>query len=140
MEQTFTAGTTVVSAALAALTTVRDPELDEPVTTLGFVASCSVSRDGRAEVRLGHARPARHGVDGRFEGGRAGEHSPDDGRLAGGGPDGDQFANARPGRDGPARWGMTACGHHDVSWPSPRHRAPTASVDAPISFTYHLPL
>jgi metal-sulfur cluster biosynthetic enzyme len=37
---------------LAALGTVRDPELDEPVTTLGFVASCSVSRDGRAQVRL----------------------------------------------------------------------------------------
>jgi len=44
--------TTVVSAALAALTTVRDPELDEPITTLGFVASCVVSCDGRAVVRL----------------------------------------------------------------------------------------
>jgi metal-sulfur cluster biosynthetic enzyme len=43
---------TVVSAALAALTTVRDPELDEPITTLGFVASCVVSCDGRAVVRL----------------------------------------------------------------------------------------
>jgi len=43
---------TVVSAALAALTTVRDPELDEPVTTLGFVASCAVSCEGRAVVRL----------------------------------------------------------------------------------------
>jgi len=43
---------TVVSSALAALTTVRDPELDEPVTTLGFVASCVVSCDGRAVVRL----------------------------------------------------------------------------------------
>ena len=44
--------TSVVSAALAALTTVRDPELDEPITTLGFVASCVVSCGGRAVVRL----------------------------------------------------------------------------------------
>jgi metal-sulfur cluster biosynthetic enzyme len=42
----------VVSAALAALATVRDPELDEPITTLGFVGSCVVSCDGRAVVRL----------------------------------------------------------------------------------------
>jgi metal-sulfur cluster biosynthetic enzyme len=42
----------VVSAALAALATVRDPELDEPITTLGFVASCVVSCEGRAVVRL----------------------------------------------------------------------------------------
>ena len=37
--------------ALAALATVRDPELDEPITTLGFVASCTVSA-GQAQVRL----------------------------------------------------------------------------------------
>jgi metal-sulfur cluster biosynthetic enzyme len=43
---------TVMSAALAALTAVRDPELDTPITTLGFVASCTVSGDGRATVRL----------------------------------------------------------------------------------------
>jgi metal-sulfur cluster biosynthetic enzyme len=49
---TVTNDTTVVSAALSALTTVRDPELDEPITTLGFVASCVVSREGRAVVRL----------------------------------------------------------------------------------------
>jgi metal-sulfur cluster biosynthetic enzyme len=42
----------VASAALAALATVRDPELDEPITTLGFVASCVVSDQGRASVRL----------------------------------------------------------------------------------------
>ncbi|MGD0706541.1 MAG: iron-sulfur cluster assembly protein [Trebonia sp.] len=42
----------LASAALAALTTVRDPELDEPITTLGFVASCVVSGAGRAAVRL----------------------------------------------------------------------------------------
>ena len=73
---------TVVSAALAALATVRDPELDEPITALGFVASCTVSCDGpgggpaapahlllRAELRLphggrrlrrGHRGPGRH--------------------------------------------------------------------------------
>jgi len=42
----------LIGAVLAALATVRDPELDEPVTTLGFVASCTVSPEGRARVRL----------------------------------------------------------------------------------------
>ena len=37
---------------LRALETVRDPELDEPITSLGFVAACTVSSDGDAEVRL----------------------------------------------------------------------------------------
>lgn len=37
---------------LDALRTVRDPELDEPVTELGFVSSCTVSDDGHAQVRL----------------------------------------------------------------------------------------
>ncbi len=37
---------------LAALGTVRDPELDEPVTDLGFVSSCTVSGGGEVEVRL----------------------------------------------------------------------------------------
>ena len=37
---------------LIALATVRDPELDEPITALGFVASCTVADDGRAVVRL----------------------------------------------------------------------------------------
>ncbi len=37
---------------LAALEGVRDPELDEPVTDLGFVSSCTVSADGVADVRL----------------------------------------------------------------------------------------
>src|SRR6516164_11068299 len=41
-----------VGTALAALATVRDPELDEPITTLGFVTSCTVSADGDARVRL----------------------------------------------------------------------------------------
>jgi metal-sulfur cluster biosynthetic enzyme len=37
---------------LAALDTVRDPELDEPVTGLGFVSSCTVSEEGDVQVRL----------------------------------------------------------------------------------------
>jgi metal-sulfur cluster biosynthetic enzyme len=37
---------------LAALDMVRDPELDEPVTSLGFVAGVTVSPDGDAEIRL----------------------------------------------------------------------------------------
>lgn len=37
---------------LAALDAVRDPELDEPVTELGFVSSCTVSADGDVQVRL----------------------------------------------------------------------------------------
>lgn len=37
---------------LAALATVRDPELDEPITSLGFVTACTVSPDGDASVRL----------------------------------------------------------------------------------------
>src|SRR5215467_7760194 len=40
------------STALAALATVRDPELDEPITSLGFVTSCTVSAGGYAQVRL----------------------------------------------------------------------------------------
>ncbi|SNT63859.1 protein of unknown function DUF59 [Asanoa hainanensis] len=37
---------------LDALEEVRDPELDEPITTLGFVASASLSSDGHAAVHL----------------------------------------------------------------------------------------
>jgi metal-sulfur cluster biosynthetic enzyme len=37
---------------LTALDTVRDPELDEPITSLGFVSSCTVSAAGEAQVRL----------------------------------------------------------------------------------------
>ena len=43
---------TVLDGVMAALGTVRDPELDEPVTELGFVSSCAVSPDGVARVRL----------------------------------------------------------------------------------------
>jgi len=46
------ASSLMAQAIWAALETVRDPELDEPVTTLGFVASCTVSPDGEARVRL----------------------------------------------------------------------------------------
>jgi metal-sulfur cluster biosynthetic enzyme len=35
-----------------ALGTVYDPELDEPITTLGFVGSCVVGAGGEVEVRL----------------------------------------------------------------------------------------
>jgi metal-sulfur cluster biosynthetic enzyme len=41
-----------VSRVLAALEGVRDPELDEPVTSLGFVGSCHVSAAGDARVAL----------------------------------------------------------------------------------------
>jgi metal-sulfur cluster biosynthetic enzyme len=37
---------------LAALGTVYDPELDEPITTLGFVGSCVVTAEGDVSVRL----------------------------------------------------------------------------------------
>ena len=39
-------------AVWAAMGTVLDPELDEPVTTLGFVERCEVGDDGVAVVRL----------------------------------------------------------------------------------------
>ncbi len=44
--------TTDASALLAALAAVRDPELDEPITSLGFVAAADVSAAGDAQVRL----------------------------------------------------------------------------------------
>jgi metal-sulfur cluster biosynthetic enzyme len=40
------------STVLEALGTVRDPELDEPITALGFVTSCTVSASGQARVTL----------------------------------------------------------------------------------------
>src|SRR5215475_2578415 len=48
----MTASVTAGSRILEALGTVRDPELDEPITALGFVSSCTVSADGDAQVRL----------------------------------------------------------------------------------------
>lgn len=44
--------TQVESRILAALAGVRDPELDEPVTVLGFVASAVIDDDGTAVVHL----------------------------------------------------------------------------------------
>jgi metal-sulfur cluster biosynthetic enzyme len=41
-----------VAAVWAALGTVLDPEIDEPITDLDFVESCMVSEDGVAAVRL----------------------------------------------------------------------------------------
>ena len=40
------------SRVLEALGTVYDPELDEPITTLGFVGSCVVTAEGDVSVRL----------------------------------------------------------------------------------------
>ena len=37
---------------LAALGTVYDPELDEPITALGFIGACTVSHRGEVAVRL----------------------------------------------------------------------------------------
>jgi metal-sulfur cluster biosynthetic enzyme len=37
---------------LEALSEVHDPELDEPITSLRFVTSCEVTRDGDVEIRL----------------------------------------------------------------------------------------
>jgi metal-sulfur cluster biosynthetic enzyme len=37
---------------LEALSEVYDPELDEPITSLGFVTSCAVSPDGDVEILL----------------------------------------------------------------------------------------
>ena len=52
MTAPVTAASGRTAAALRALETVRDPELDEPITSLGFVASCAVSAAGDAQVRL----------------------------------------------------------------------------------------
>jgi metal-sulfur cluster biosynthetic enzyme len=52
MTRSTTVREPVSPRVLAALETVRDPELDQPITSLGFVASCTVSAGGEAEVRL----------------------------------------------------------------------------------------
>ena len=45
--------TTIPTASVVeALGEVHDPELDEPITSLGFVASCEVSPDGDVDVVL----------------------------------------------------------------------------------------
>jgi metal-sulfur cluster biosynthetic enzyme len=43
---------TLEDRVLAALGTVYDPELDEPITALGFVGACTVSGRGEVDVRL----------------------------------------------------------------------------------------
>jgi metal-sulfur cluster biosynthetic enzyme len=43
---------TLRSQVVTALASVYDPELDEPITTLGFVDSCLVTGRGDVEVRL----------------------------------------------------------------------------------------
>jgi metal-sulfur cluster biosynthetic enzyme len=42
---------------LAALGTVYDPELDEPITALGFIGACTVSDRGEVAVRLRQPTP-----------------------------------------------------------------------------------
>jgi len=44
--------TKTTASVIDALAQVYDPELDEPITRLGFVASCEVSEDGDVEVVL----------------------------------------------------------------------------------------
>jgi metal-sulfur cluster biosynthetic enzyme len=46
------AQTDLKESVLRALSTVTDPELDEPITELGFVKNLSVSEDGRVSVDL----------------------------------------------------------------------------------------
>src|ERR1700692_2769568 len=48
----MTATLTSVERLLAALEGVRDPELAEPITSLGFFSACTLSADGVARVRL----------------------------------------------------------------------------------------
>ncbi len=43
---------TTASSVIEALAKVRDPELDEPITRLGFVTFCEVSADDEVEVVL----------------------------------------------------------------------------------------
>ncbi|HWE08968.1 MAG TPA: iron-sulfur cluster assembly protein [Solirubrobacteraceae bacterium] len=43
---------TATRRVLAALAEVHDPELDEPITTLGFVRSCDVTAEGDVDVVL----------------------------------------------------------------------------------------
>jgi metal-sulfur cluster biosynthetic enzyme len=48
----MTTTTMTTASVLGALAEVYDPELDEPITRLGFVSSCEVSDDGDVEVVL----------------------------------------------------------------------------------------
>ena len=98
--------------------------------------------------RVGRPEPARSTGEpamGGFDGARTGKNSPRHGRLMAAiavraWSAGAWSAGAGPGEDGTAGCRQTVSGHDDVGRPCPGHRAPTASVDTPISFTYHLPL
>lgn len=48
----MTARSDLAAAVRQALGQVLDPELDEPITELGFVDSCTVESDGRAVIHL----------------------------------------------------------------------------------------
>ncbi len=48
----MTSTTATTARVLGALAEVYDPELDEPITSLGFVASCEVGPDGDVDVAL----------------------------------------------------------------------------------------
>ncbi len=48
----MTRTTTTTASVMGALAAVYDPELDEPITRLGFVSSCEVSPAGDVEVVL----------------------------------------------------------------------------------------
>src|ERR1700736_6797744 len=89
---------------------------------------CALASQRRTE-EPGPARLAVRAAGSGFAGGRPEEDRPC------GGADGDQ-----PAGTGSGRYDASARGHDDVTRPCPGHRAPTASVDAPISFTYHFPL
>ena len=49
---TTTSDQRLVASVWAALSTVMDPELDEPITDLGFVPECTVGEAGEVRVRL----------------------------------------------------------------------------------------
>ena len=114
------------------------------------------TRRVRGACRMGALRPRRAGRPeptrpagepgmGRFERSRTGETArqrPTHGSRPSQSPvrGGSRVCASQAGRGRPAGYGATASGHADVTRPCPGHRAPTASVDAPISFTYHLPL
>ena len=46
------AGSGVLTAVMSGLDSVRDPELNESITTLGFVSRCEVTGDGDVHVTL----------------------------------------------------------------------------------------
>jgi metal-sulfur cluster biosynthetic enzyme len=52
MTPASTAAALSAARVLDALTDVYDPELDEPITRLGFVTSCQVTPDGKVDVVL----------------------------------------------------------------------------------------